>query len=110
MSASIDNPVVAEFVDAVNRGDRQAFLDSFASDGAVDDWGRVFSGRDEIATWSDREFLGAEGTLTPEQVDADDAGTITVIGDWRSNHANGRSRFTFQLDGPKIATMTIREG
>jgi len=35
---------------------------------------------------------------------------VTVIGDWASTHANGRSSFTFDLDGDRIARMTIREG
>ncbi|APX33544.1 polyketide cyclase [Brachybacterium sp. P6-10-X1] len=100
---------VDSFVEAVNRHDEQAFLDAFTGDGVVDDWGRVFPDRDAIKTWSDTEFLGARGVLTPEEV-AVDGNRITVIGDWRSNHANGRSSFTFDIDGGRIARMTIREG
>jgi len=33
-----------------------------------------------------------------------------AVGDWRSNHANGLSRFEIVLDGQKVASMTIREG
>ncbi|GAA3283059.1 nuclear transport factor 2 family protein [Nesterenkonia halobia] len=100
---------VASFLAAVNRHDEQAFLDAFAPDGAVDDWGRTFTGREQIKTWSDKEFIGSHGTLTVEEVDT--AGdTVTVIGDWRSNHANGRSRFVFDVHGDKLAKMTIREG
>lgn len=47
---------VASFLDAVNRHDACAFLDAFAPDGEVDDWGRVFSGRAAIKTWSDRHI------------------------------------------------------
>lgn len=100
---------VASFVDAVNRHDEQAFLDAFSADGVVDDWGRVFPDRDAIKTWSDTEFLGARGVLTPEEVTVD-GNQVKVIGDWRSNHANGRSSFTFDVDGGRIARMTIREG
>lgn len=35
---------------------------------------------------------------------------VTVVGDWRSNYANGRSKFVFVTDGDLIASMTIREG
>ena len=105
---TIPEPVAA-FIDAVNRHDEAAFLDAFTTDGAVDDWGRIFTGRGEIKAWSDKEFIGATGILTPEEVTT--AGQeITVVGDWRSSWANGRSRFTFAIAGDKITTMTIREG
>ncbi|MDX2355835.1 nuclear transport factor 2 family protein [Dietzia sp. PP-33] len=100
---------VASFITAVNNHDEQAFLDAFAPDGTVDDWGRTFTGREQIKAWSDKEFIGSRGTLAVEEVDVA-GGTITVTGDWRSNHANGRSTFVFELDGDKLAKMTIREG
>lgn len=100
---------VASFWTAVHAQDDDAFLDAFVDGGFVDDWGRVFTGRDEIKAWSDREFLGSQGVLTPETVDVDGA-TVTVVGDWRSTHANGRSSFAFVTAGDRIASMTIREG
>lgn len=100
---------VASFVDAVNDHDEEAFLDAFTADGFVDDWGRTFTGRDAIKGWSDREFIGAEGTLTPHQVTVESE-VVTVVGDWRSTHANGLSRFDFHVAGDKLASMTIREG
>ena len=107
---TIDIPEpVATFITAVNAQDEKTFLDAFADDGYVDDWGTRYNGRTAIKTWSDREFLGATGTLTPERVSRDDD-TITVIGDWRSSFANGLSSFRFAVSGNKIASMTIREG
>lgn len=100
---------VASFIDVVNRHDETGFLDAFTPDGAVDDWGRTFTGRQAIKGWSDKEFIGARGTLAPENVTVE-GDTVTVVGDWRSDHANGLSRFTFDVVGDKIATMTIREG
>ncbi|MBN9741018.1 nuclear transport factor 2 family protein [Amycolatopsis sp. A1MSW2902] len=101
---------VASFVDAVNRHDDAAFLDAFTEKGVVDDWGRSFAGRAEIKGWSDVEFIGSRGVLTPEEVTVSGDGAVTVVGDWRSNHANGRSKFVFAVDGDRIAKMTIREG
>lgn len=100
---------IADFIDRVNAHDREAVLGAFADNGFVDDWGRIFTGREAIAEWSDREFVGARGTLTVERtvVDGND---VTVTGDWRSAHANGRSRFEFRVAGDRIASMTIREG
>lgn len=100
---------VASFIDRVNAHDEAAFLDAFGDTGTVDDWGREFTGRDAIKGWSDNEFIGATGTLTPEEVSVD-GDTVTVIGDWRSTHANGRSSFAFDIAGGNIARMTIREG
>ncbi|GGU43630.1 nuclear transport factor 2 family protein [Nocardioides albus] len=100
---------VAGFIEAVNRHDEAAFLDAFAEGGAVDDWGRVFTGREQIKGWSDNEFIGASGTLAAEEVEVSGS-TVTVIGDWRSTHANGRSTFIFDVDGDRLARMTIREG
>lgn len=109
----MSKPVVPEpvhsFFERVNAHDEEAFLAAFADNAVVDDWGRVFEGRDAIKGWSDREFIGSKGVLSVEEVHLSDSG-ITVIGDWRSSYANGRSSFTFELDGSLFARMTIREG
>lgn len=108
--SAVDIPEpVASFIDAVNRHDEAGFLDAFSTQGFVDDWGRTFAGRDAIRGWSDKEFIGARGTLTPQQV-TNEGGAIVVVGDWRSTHANGLSRFEFAVDGDKLRSMTIREG
>lgn len=100
---------VASFIESVNAHDEQAFLEAFTTDGAVDDWGRIFTGRDAIKKWSDKEFIGSRGVLSVEEVEVSSS-TVTVVGDWRSNHANGRSEFTFDIDGDRLTKMTIREG
>lgn len=100
---------VASFIKAVNRHDEEAFLDAFSVDGFVDDWGRVFTGREAIKGWSDNEFIGATGVLTPQETTVDGE-RITVVGDWASTHANGLSSFTFAVAGDRLASMTIREG
>ncbi|WP_159620899.1 nuclear transport factor 2 family protein [Ruania rhizosphaerae] len=100
---------VHSFIETVNTHDEKGFLDAFTSDGFVDDWGRVFTGREEIKGWSDNEFIGATGVLTPKSVTTE-GDVVTVIGDWRSTHANGLSSFEFRVTGDKLASMTIREG
>lgn len=108
MGVSIPQPV-ASFIERVNEHDEQGFLDAFTPDGVVDDWGREFQGRDEIKRWSDREFIGAKGVLTVQEARPTGDG-VTVVGDWRSNHANGLSSFTFTVQGDLITRMVIREG
>ena len=100
---------VREFIDTVNAHEEDGFLDAFPEEGYVDDWGRVFTGREAIKGWSDNEFIGATGTLTPREV-SQDGDRVTVVGDWASTHANGLSSFTFEVAGDAIASMTIREG
>lgn len=107
-AVSLPEPI-ASFIDAVNRQDEAAFLAAFTPTAFVDDWGTMYDGPVAIKRWSDREFLGATGTLTPERI-TQDGHTATVIGDWRSSFANGLSSFRFVLEGDKIASMTIREG
>ncbi|TWS19852.1 nuclear transport factor 2 family protein [Tsukamurella asaccharolytica] len=107
---NIDIPSpVKEFIDSVNAGDEAAVLDAFTPDGYIDDWGRVFGDRAAMQAWSANEFIGAKGVLTPEKVTVD-GDTVTVVGDWRSNHANGLSEFTFVVAGERLRSMTIREG
>lgn len=108
MSVHIPEPV-ASFTEKVNDHDEQGFLDAFTPDGVVDDWGREFQGRDAIKRWSDKEFIGARGVLTVQSAEPTGDG-VTVVGDWRSNHANGLSSFAFAVQGDQITRMTIREG
>lgn len=105
---SLPEPV-ATFIERVNAHDEQAFLDAFTPEGVVDDWGRTFTGRDAIQAWSAEEFIGSRGVLSVEEVSVD-GDVVTVVGDWRSHHANGRSRFVFDVSGDRLARMTISEG
>ncbi|MGB3542549.1 nuclear transport factor 2 family protein [Rubrivirga sp.] len=100
---------VGAFVDAVNRGDTDSFLAFFPDDGVVDDWGRRFVGHDAIRGWSDREFIGAEGTMTPQTVDVR-GDEVDVRAGWASTHHNGDSRFVFVTDGDRVREMRITSG
>ena len=102
-------PLLADFITSVNAHDADAFIAAFTSDGVVDDWGREFVGHEAIVRWSDREFIGSAGTLRVISITRQGPRT-TVVGDWRSTHANGVSAFTFDVAGDKISRMTIREG
>ncbi len=105
---SVPEPV-ASFLAAVNTHDENAFRDNFTQDSTVDDWGQVVVGRRDIEKWSEKAFIGSSPTFVPDDLRLDD-GLITVVGDWRSNHANGPSRFDFEIDGGQITKMTISEG
>ena len=102
----IPAPVAAALA-AANANDTEAFLDRFATDGVVDDWGREFRGREEIRGWSDKEFIGVRVSLeVTEVVQQDDETVITAqVG---GDGFNGPSHFSFRVAGDRVARMTIR--
>ncbi len=101
-------PVIAAVLAAVNGGDTDAFLDLFAPDGAVDDWGSLYRGRDEIRTWSDRELIGVQASfvLRSAEQHGDEASMMVDVG---GNGFTGPSRFSFTLAGDRIHLMRISE-
>jgi hypothetical protein len=98
---------VRNAVDAANRGDVEAFVDSFVPTGVVDDWGREFAGPEAIRGWSDAEFIGKQVTLDVTEVETGGARTV-VTAQVGGNGFNGPSHFTFESDGALLARMTIR--
>jgi len=104
--ADVPAPVQAA-LDAANGGDTEAFLDAFAAgEGAVDDWGRVFRGRDRIREWSDAEFIGQQVSLDVTGVGTEGATTV-VSAEVGGKGFNGPSDFTFEVSGDKVALMKI---
>lgn len=106
MTATELPAAVRAAVDAANAHDTDAYLATFADDGAVDDWSREFRGRDAICGWSEREFIGVGVTLTV--TDVKKAGSVTTV----SAHVGGRgfngpSTFTFTINGGLVARMAI---
>lgn len=98
--------IIIELIDKINAGDEQSFLDAFTEDGEVNDWGTVYRGRENIKTWSDREFIGAKGRMTPAEINANE-NVVTVNAGWKSSYFSGDSKFIFTLEGEKIKEMRI---
>ena len=106
MMSEAVHPAVNRALRAANAHDTEAFLDSFTDDGYVDDWGRVFTGREAIKGWSDREFIGVEVTL--KVTDVTSAGdTTTVAAQVGGKGFNGPSHFAFTVDGDRVRGMKI---
>jgi ketosteroid isomerase-like protein len=102
----LPDPINA-FVEAVNRGDTDSFLDFFLDDGAVDDSGRRFAGHRAIREWSNREFIGAKGHITVTGVEQQTKNRVNITADWVSNYFTGPSRFIFVLKGNRIQELRI---
>ena len=57
------DPPIRQMIDATNRGDSEDFLAAFADDAVLDDWGRTFTGDEEIAGWNARENIGVNSHI-----------------------------------------------
>ncbi len=99
-------PPIRSMIDATNRGDVESFLDAFADDAVLDDWGRTFTGRAEIAGWNERENIGVNSHI--EMTDMHREGNEVRVGVSVSGGGyNGGGAMTFTLDGDRIARMVI---
>jgi hypothetical protein len=99
-------PPIRQMLDATNRGDNEAFLAAFAGDAVLDDWGRTFTGHEEIAGWNARENIGVNSRIEVTGVErsGDEIRVgVSVSGDGY----NGGGAFTFVLAGDRIARMVI---
>jgi hypothetical protein len=100
------DPTIRQMLDATNRGDSEAFLAAFADDAVLDDWGRTFTGHDEIAGWNARENIGVNSHI--EVTGVERSGNEVRVGVSVSGEGyNGGGAFTFVLAGDRIARMVI---
>lgn len=98
---------IEDFVKAVNDGDNERFLAFFDKEkGVINDWGRKFVGHEAIKSWSDKEFIGAKGKMTPTKIEQKDD-EYRLFADWKSSFYSGASLFIFILEGEKIKEMRI---
>lgn len=98
--------VVREALEAADAHDTSMFLGCFAVDGAVDDWGRVFTGHAQIRHWSDAEFIGKNVTLSDLSFTSA-ADRVAVQASVGGDGYTGPSTFTFTVHEGKIQLMRI---
>jgi ketosteroid isomerase-like protein len=99
-------PAIRQMLDATNDGDNEAFLDAFAEDAVIDDWGRTFTGRTEIAGWNDRENIGVHSHIEATDVQRD-GDEIRVCVQVTGDGYNGGGAMTFVLSDGRIGRMVI---
>ena len=98
---------VQRMIDATNAGNSEAFLAAFTPDAYLEDWGRGFHGRDEIARWNQTDNIGKRSHFEAVRTTGTDPHyvvTLTVTGDGY----NGTSDITFEVDGDQISRLIIR--
>ena len=97
---------VQSFIDTTNRGDTEAFVALFADDAHLEDWGRVFRGRDGARAWNASDNIGKQSHFAVDGVEREGdewVVTVTVTG----NGFTGTSPIRFAVDGDRISRMVI---
>jgi ketosteroid isomerase-like protein len=106
-SATDVPPAVTRMVEATNAADSAAFVDAFADDAYLEDWGRGFRGRDGIAQWNQSDNIGRQSHFEVRSVRAEGDGVVVTL-EVTGGGFNGTSDFYFEVDGDAIRTMIIR--
>ncbi|BCG78652.1 nuclear transport factor 2 family protein [Mesorhizobium sp. 113-3-3] len=97
---------IRRFVEATNAGDTEAFLDTFADDAFLSDWGRSFQGREQIARWNQSDNIGVKSHLRIVNITPAE-GTYRVRIAVKGKGFNGEGDMTFTLDGDRITSLVI---
>ena len=97
---------IRRFVEATNAGDTEAFLDTFAADAALSDWGRSFQGRAQIARWNQSDNIGVKSNLRIVRI-AEADGRYQVRIAVKGDGFNGEGDMVFTLDDDRIASLVI---
>jgi hypothetical protein len=100
---------VRRMIDATNAGDSDAFVAAFAEDADLEDWGRVFHGRERVSSWNETDNIGRDAhfEVLAERVEGNGhVVTLQVSG----GGFNGVSDFYFEVAEDQITSMVIRSG
>jgi hypothetical protein len=107
MTASELPPAISQFIDATNAGDSASFLDAFSSDANLNDWGREFHGRDEIADWNRTDNIGVRSHFDLVESAETSPGVHRVVLTVTGDGYNGTGPMEFSLRDGKIASVRI---
>lgn len=100
-------PPIKAVIDATNAGDSKAFVAGFTKDGSVNDWGQVFAGRAEIATWDKEENTGAGHKLRVTGVSRLRGEILVLLEIATKDGEKSASTYAFRLQGNKVASLEI---
>lgn len=101
----LDGPARA-MIEATNRGDSEAVVAAFAPDAVLNDWGRTFTGHDEIGHWDRDENTGTHNQIRVTSV-AHRGEALKVGISVSGGGFNGEGSFTFEIQGGLISRLTI---
>jgi hypothetical protein len=97
MAEQASEPVVRQFIDVVNAGDRDAFFALLTEGATMSDDG---SERD-LKEWVDRELFSADGRMEVES--QSDDGRSLIVNVTNSTYGTMRTHWEFTVEGDKVA-------
>ena len=102
--------IIEKLIAAVNAHDTKGFVDAFAPDAVIDDWGHQVVGHDEIRAW--KVETSAKYRVTVEPLESRSAASKTIVvakvsGTFPGSPANLTYRFDLSADG-RIGSLEIR--
>lgn len=100
-------PAVRQLVTATGAGDPAGFVAAFTDDAVVDDWGRRFEGREQIAAWDAAENTGVRSSFEVRAADVRPDG-VTLAVEVRGDGYQGPGTFELRLEGGLVSAFTIR--
>lgn len=99
-------PAIARMIAATNAGDTEGFLDAFAADAYLEDWGRGFTGRDGLASWNATDNIGKHAHFEVAGVRGDDHAQIVTMVVTGGGY-NGTGDIAFEVEDDRITRMII---
>lgn len=91
---------IAQFFEASNADDREAFLAAFADDAVLDDWGHTYAGRDRIADWNESDNMGVGSRFVVEgSIEHNGVHAVSIQVRGGGYNGGGTMAFTLNPDG-----------
>lgn len=101
------NPAVQRYVDAVNAGDLDALVASFAPDAEIVDVSRSIRGSDAIRVWAGREVIG--GTLRVLEIVEPRRDGQKLLVQWSPGGTGGwRAHYDFTVADDRIVRADLQ--
>ena len=98
---------IKSLIEATNRGDSLALLESFADDAIlIDFFGESFVGKSAIAQWNDAQNIGLRNQITATGV-ARSGATVTLRISVSGTGYNGPGTFVFEIEGGLIRQLLV---
>jgi hypothetical protein len=97
---------IQRFVDATNAGDTAAFLECFAENAFLSDWGREFTGRAGVSRWNDTDNIGVHSHLLIRNV-VPNGHRYQLLVIVNGDGFNGDGTMTFTLADGRISRLEI---